>query len=147
MIWLLNNWKIIGSALLAVGIFASGWVSGSGSVHRELDREKLAQAQAHAKALVENQKTINKLEEQKNENLAKVKSLSRELRAFRLSIPTCQALSATTGATQAAGTGGISATVQESFDRFTEGVASDFEDADRVVEDCRVLSEWARKLE
>lgn len=154
MIWLLNNWKIIGSALLAAGIFASGWVSGSGSVHRDWDREKLEQAQAHAAALGANQKIIGSLQETKNENFTEIDRLRANNHALwlRLSKTACDGTDTSSGSQDTTTGGGelhppVPSSAEEALNGFDRTYSDEAYRADKIVEDCRVLSEWARKLE
>ena len=146
--WLLKNWKLVASAVLVAGAFASGWVSGGDSVRRDWEVDIHIRTKAQLAALEANQKRITELEVTKNANLEKVRALNRELATYRVSMPTCEGSGQTPatggGAATSSGAGALSAELQGALDEFTAGVASDFDEADRVVESCRVVMEWAK---
>lgn len=124
-------------------------MNGADHVQRKWDVEiKLHLAEAQ-KAAEENQKLIVALEETKNANLKTVSALRRQLSAVRVSMPTpaCGGLDAPSGSKDGTpGTGPLPKSPQAALDDFTAGLAELQLEADTVVEECRVVRDWAAKV-
>jgi hypothetical protein len=152
MIWLLKNWRIIGGILLAAGTFAAGWVNGSDSVRREWEVDIHIRTKQHMAELVNSQKIITTLEEQKNANLKEVDRLRANNRALWLRLPKTPCPGGlpetATSNTGVASGGELPAEVQsgaeQALNRFDSAYSDEAYRADRIVEECRVVVNWAK---
>lgn len=153
-IWALKNWRIIGFLLMAVGTFAAGWVNGSDSVRREWEVDIHTRTKAALATAVENQKRLAALEETKNANLKEVDRLRANNHALWLRLPKTpcpgSVSDTTSGSIGIAGSGelpeGSPGSAEQAINRFDRTFADEAYRADKVVEDCRVVVDWAKSL-
>ena len=147
LLWLKENWKLVGSLALLLGSYLFGDAQGSDRTQRSWDIDVAIHVKEKLAAVEKNQKLITTLEEIKNENIATVNTLHKQLALVRVSMPkACGTI--TPGGSQDAITpsGNISVEPQAAFDNFERGVESDAYAADQIVESCRVLRDWAASL-
>lgn len=149
--FVIQNWKTILGAVLIVGSFLTGYFKGSDSVKRDWDLDIHLRVKEQLAFVEKNQKLIVALEETKNENLKIVNQLADVTRAVRVRVPTTACVRSTPTPSRSedvpAASGVVPATSQETFDSFRSGLESDALEADRIVEDCRVVVDWAKEQE
>ena len=145
--WILKNWKLLGSLLLLAASYFYGDSAGSDRVQRSWDVDIAIHVKERLAAVEENQKLIVALEETKNENIATVNTLHKQLALVRVSMPkACGTITPSGSQDAVTPSGNISVEPQAAFDNFERGVESDAYAADQIVESCRVLRDWAASI-
>lgn len=159
--WCVANWRIITSVLLVAGSFVTGWTNGSDHVQRQWDVDIHVRTKAALEQVKSNDNLKTKLEEVKNVNTKTVEMLATTIRTLRadnrlhLYPPTCPGGlpdTVSTGGSKdgAASTGELSRDVpsaaENALNRFDAAYASEAERADKLIESCRVLVDWARAV-
>lgn len=142
--FVLKNWRLVAVVAAVVASFFAG--AERTQMKWNLDiafRMQSAQAKA-----IENANKIALLEVTKHENLDIINNLKRDVAAARVRVPkaTASASCATSVSDGVATTGLVPAEPQDEFDRFRSGLESDAFKADKVIEDCRVLRDWAAQF-
>ena len=147
LLWLKENWKLVGTLLALVGSYLYGDTQGSGRTQRSWDIDVAIHVKEKLAAVEKNQKLITTLEEIKNENIATVNTLHKQLALVRVSMPkACGTITPSGSQDAVTPSGNISVEPQAAFDNFERGVESDAYAADQIVESCRVLRDWAASL-
>lgn len=141
--------KYILAIVIIAASVAGGWSLGADRVQRKWDKERLAIADESREAAERSQKHINELEKTKYENDATISKLRDDVAGFRVRVPKapCTRPEPAGGSEGAvAGTGQPVDKSQEAFDDFRRGLESDAENADKIIENCRVVADWAKGL-
>jgi len=137
-------------ALLSLAVaFVGGWNIGSDRVQHKWDKERLETAEAARVAAGKNAKIINDLEAEKNESNKTIDRLRDDIAGFRVRVPKtpCVRSDPSGRGGDATSTDGKPADQsQEAFDRFRHSLESDAANADKVIENCRVVVDWAKGL-
>lgn len=150
MMWLLTNWKGVLLATLLAGAFAMGWWKGSDAVQRKWDTDTAREVKEQ---LIKNQEDAAKLEALegvKNENIEYVSNLYFGLgKSQRLRLPTQPCGGSNPPGTDSPSSegivsSGVQGSAEEAINEFDKRWADEAYRADRVVEDCRVFSEFGR---
>lgn len=129
------------------GIDHSGYTRGRDEVQADWDAERKQIAQESLESAQNNLQTITKLEETKNANLKTIAKLRLDIANLRVFLPTSPCVGTdTTGNGSTTGTWEQPDQAQKAFDRFTSGLESDAAEQDAVIEDCRVVIDWAKSL-
>jgi len=159
--WCVANWRIISFVVLLAGSFVTGWKTGGESVQRQWDVDIHIRTKAVMEQVVANDQLKTKLKEVQNVNTKTIDMLAstvRKLRAdnrLRLPAPPCSGglpdTDATSGSQDAAtGNGELFEPVQtgaeHALERFDGAYAEESERADKIIEGCRVLRDWAATL-
>lgn len=146
MTWIIENWKLVIGGILSIVLFGTGWHMGSSSVQDSWDKEKLANATLQAQLAEKNAKTIGDLENEKQSNLVIIDTLRSSITGLYL--PTCSGqVHPSTGINPAASTSGLLPDgEQAAIDKYTTGTRQLLYEADKVVEQCRVMQEWIKTL-
>jgi len=147
MIWILQNWRLVLSGILIIGLSAFFYTKGADSVQRDWDKEMLETAKEQAKATKRNLDTINSLEAVKNENLKTIATLRRDIGSIRVRLPAapCDRPNPSSGSKlTTTPTGELPIAPQDAFDRFRQRLESDALEADTIMESCRVVIGWAK---
>lgn len=141
MKFLLANWRLIALAAIIAGAFGSGWTINQW----RHDAEKKAEVEAKLAASKENSELILSLELKRNENTKINNDLRADLAAERVRVPKlCVPNNASTGSADAAASSGSKPIdAQAAFEKFRRGLESDAYGADEMIEQCRVLRDWA----
>jgi len=155
-------------ALALVGIYYvhhDGFKEGQKDVQAQWDAAKAVATKAALDATAANLKHITELEKTKNDNLATIDALHENNTQFRLDKhtlwmrlqkATCAGgLSDTTtssGGTNTTTSSGVVSTKPQSspeqaFGEFVGGAGDEAYRADKIVEDCRVVLDWAKAQE
>lgn len=150
--WILQNWRlVVGCALLTI-VFVFGYTTGAQHVKRQWDVEISIHMKEALAAQAKNQTLVAQLEETKNANLEKVTALEHDIAAMRVRLPSPTRTGSVPQATAAIGSPPATAPtcefpeqVQTEFAAFTAEVGAIVRDADEVVEQCRVITEWSKK--
>lgn len=149
-----------GLLILICGIAAihhHGVVEGRDEIQAQWDKEKAKRVAAHLQKIVANQKLIQHLEETKNVNVTEINRLRANNHALWVRLPktACPSAAPTTDSPTSPASGVVSTEVeggqgevsgdvaQQAFDDYERGRTDEAYRADAVVEDCRVLSDWA----
>lgn len=152
-----------GLLLLIGGVAAihhHGVVEGRDESQAQRDKEKAEQVAAHLQKTLANQKLIQHLEETKNVNVIEINRLRANNHALWVRLPKTACSSATPTADSPAtpasgvistspesGQGEVSGGVaQQAFDDYERGRDDEAYRADTLVEDCRVLHDWAESI-
>lgn len=141
MTFLLSNWRIILFAAIVAGAFGSGWTVNQW----RHDAEKKAEVEAQLAKEKANSELITSLELKRNANIKTINSLRNDLAAERVRVPKfCVSDNTATGSADATtGSGSKPINAQAAFEKFRLGLESDAYGADEIVEQCRVLRDWA----
>ena len=126
---------------------------GQEDIQHEWDKERADFAITQMAELAETQAHLMSLEKKKNENTKTITALKRDLDGVRVQVPVhkCPAEGSLpnatgTGANGATGSGIESDPAQASFDNFIGELGQQAVKMDLLVEDCRVLRDWAAGL-
>lgn len=126
---------------------------GQENVQNEWDKERADFAITQMQELAETQAHLMKLEENKRENLKTINTLSADLKSIRVRIPVhkCPAEgdlpnATSTGADGVAGSWQQLESAQSVFDEVVGELGQRAVAMDLLVEDCRVLQQWANSL-
>lgn len=141
--WILENWKIIAVALIAAAVFYSG----TQYTQTKWDKATAKLVAEQLKASKENQAIISGLQETKNVNTKEIERLAANNHALWMRLPKtpCSGLNTTSGSQDAsAGSGELFTEAEKSFNEFTDGLGAEAERADKIVEQCRVVIDWAK---
>jgi hypothetical protein len=136
--------SITGIAILAsLGLVFGAYFYGVTTTEQRmnLEREKDISEQ-----VVKNQELVTKLQEKKNEADTVVDQLLSTNRVIRVQVPT-SCPKAYSPSDTIARTESLSDGVQKVFNDFTERMAELTAEADRTVNECRLLQEWSTSLE
>jgi hypothetical protein len=144
MIWLRKYWRILALAGVAATLFGAGWWQGSDHVQRKWDEDKARQVKAQLEKNQADAAKLRKLEEMKNENLVEIDRLRANNHALWVRLPKTPCTGSAPSGDTPAGAGELPTAPEIAFKRFTDGLAGEAYRADRVVEDCRVLNDFAR---
>lgn len=146
MIWFLSNWKLVGSATIISILMYFSFSYGEDRVQQEWDKEKATLV----KAIVVNGQVVHDLGVSHDKDQILIDKLAADNHALWLRLPktTCIGLNSPTTSGQAiAGVEPLPVEPQQALNRYTEGVGSLMHEADSIVNDCRVVMEWAKTLE
>ena len=149
MIYLLKYRKLVVSAALIFGALGAVYWEGGERVQAKWDKAKAEQVAAQfAKNLADQAKLI-KLEETKNENLDYVSNLYFGLgKSQRLRLPQSPCTGSQTSSDNPTGEGiipaGVSGSAEQAVNDFDLAYRNSALRSDQIVEDCRVLNEFAR---
>lgn len=141
--------KIVAILALIAAIFTGGWSLGSGHTQNQWDKERLKLVEDSRIAAEANQKQIKELERTKDENLKTIDNLRDDVAGLRVRVPKtpCARPDTTSrGGDGTAASGEPADKTQESFDDFRRGLESDAASADKIIESCRVVVDWAKGL-
>lgn len=153
--------KTLPYAAVAIGALLGVWYIhndgrkvGANEVRMEWAAETAKQAAELQRIAEANQRRVIELQETKNENLITIETLRSDVGTLRkrlhLPKPACPKMpedSAAGGSIHGTpATGNGTDKTQEAFDRFTEGLGLDAAEHDQVIENCRVVVEWAATL-
>lgn len=142
------------------GIHHDGYLGGKHEVQQKWDKEKADKTASDLQMVLANQKLIKKLEEVKNVNITEIDRLRANNHALWLRLPKtpCPALLAATSGNAAASAGVVStetetaqgstggSVAQSAFDEYERGRNDEAYRADKIVEDCRAVVDWATSL-
>jgi len=158
----MNPWAIVGAFALVValslGAYRHGVTTTTDKYELQIAAKELADAKALEKMRSENAAATKKLQGEKYAAQKRIDALADELAHVRVLLPGCgdvvpvpsDPASATGGSVQApAGRESLPNTAespQRALDQFMDGTDSAFREADTVVNQCRVVVEWAKGL-
>ncbi|MFA6904314.1 MAG: hypothetical protein WC236_14665 [Gallionellaceae bacterium] len=117
--------------------------------------EGLERDQAAAKAVIQNEAIKYQLQGEKNAAQKRIDDLADELRRARVLLPKCGLRKTDTtypasGGVQTPASGKPlpepAEDPQRALDEFMDGTDTAFHEADTTVNDCRVVTEWAKSL-
>lgn len=148
--FMLNYWKPMAFALLIAFVAGIGYKAGANTVQQRWDADRAMLAEAKLAAVEQNQKAITNLQVIKNENLAQIDKLSRDNHALWLRLPKQVCGSASTasgGADTTPSDGELREDPEIALNHFAAGLADEAARADKIVEQCRVVMEWAKSSE
>lgn len=149
---ILQNWRSILAVVIIAGASLTSYNKGKSVVQQEWDVDIAVQTLETLRITQENQKKITNLEVTKNENLNTIKNLHSDIndlrKRLRVPKPACPSQTDSTGGSiyESPTAGHSTDTTQEAFDRFTEGLGFDAVEYDRVMENCRIVMNWAASL-
>ena len=142
--------------LILTGIAAltgKAYFLGQENVQNEWDKERADFAITQMQELAETQVYLMKLEATKNENNKTITALKRDLDGVRVHLPVHKCPTegnlpnaTSTSANGATGSGVESDPAQAGFDNFIGELGQQAVKMDLLVEDCRVLRDWANSL-
>lgn len=145
MIWV----RIAMIAVLALGLFGSGYRIGSNGVQQDWDAERHAQVVAHLAAVEQNQQTITDLEIKHAKVTADLEYLrTHPTGRVRLPKTTCPDLPNPTGgsAIPTPGSERTSDPTQDALGDAQSGMESDAVEWARALNACQVVMDWAKSL-
>ena len=159
--WCVANWRIILSVALVAGSFVTGWANGSGHTQRQWDIDVHIRTKAVLEQVQANDRLKTALEETKNVNSKTIDMLAATITKLRADnrlhlyptpctggLPSADTSSGSKDAPT--GNGFVSEPVQsgaeEALNSFDGAYAAEALRADKIVEDCRVLRDWAMSL-
>ena len=143
-----KNWKAVLVLALLAAYSSWLWDTSAALVRAEWDRDRASRAESEAAAARLNAKKIFDLQGEKNENLKRIAALDAELADVRVRVPVCPGPNSTAGvAGTATGAGALQETAQTGFDEFRQSLESSADRCDKLVENCRVVMEWAKSKE
>jgi hypothetical protein len=148
MTWLLANWKLVLGAVLLSALSWFMYSSGENHIQQKWDKEKAEIVAQKLKDAEINAKTIHDLEVKNAKANNTIDSLAANNHALRLRLPpSCPASSSSGGSGQTTtGDGALHPDASEIIARYSTEVGREFVEADKVVEQCRVVFEWAKAL-
>lgn len=141
--------KLIAVLVMLAALFAGGWNVGADRVQHKWDKERLEMAEELRVVAEENQRSINKLESTKDENLETISGLRDDIAGLRVRVPKapCAGTESSARGGDGVAAGGQSVdTPQAAFDRFRRSLESDAADDGKIIENCRVVVDWAKGL-
>lgn len=149
--------ELLGKTILIItalsAIAAKAYFLGQEGVQNEWDKERADFAVAQMEELAETQKHLMTLEATKHENLKTINALSADLKSIRVQVPVRGCATdgslptpTSTGSDGAAGSGVESNPAQAVFDEVVGVLGQQAVEMDVLVEQCRVLKNWANSL-
>ena len=143
-----NQIKYALGAILLV-LFGT-WKAGCNHVQIQFDDYRLKEQALLTKEITDNETLKAQLEVSKNEAQTRIDALANNVRTQFVRLPATACISEAGPASSPTATGGESLPAktpdpQAALDRFVGGVESLMLEADTVVNNCRVLQDWAAR--
>lgn len=148
MTWILANWKLVlGATVLAVYTWFI-YSSGEDHVQARWDKEKSEIVAIQLKQARDNAKTIHDLEVKNAQANNTIDTLAANNSSLRLRLPQrCAEIPSSSGSGQDATRDGTLYTdASEVIAGYTNETGRQFAEADKVIEQCRVVIDWAKAL-
>lgn len=149
MAWLISNWKLVVSIALLLVVAASGFFAGESHVQSQWDSEKLAMMEEASSMADTLAKKIQNLEIKGAKDEKIIRDYRRRNPTGGLHLPptSCPGDTGPVGGVQgSAGNEPLPSGAQQAIDRYTASVDALMLEADLMVNDCRIVFEWARSL-
>ena len=146
MLWCLANWRTITITAIIVVLCSFSFKLGKEWVQSDWDKEKAVLV----KYALDNGKVVHDLGVKHDNDQIAIDKLHADNHALWLRLPktACVRLDTTESSGEAATTGELlPGDPQQAINGYTEGVRELMYKADSVVNDCRVVMEWAKSLE
>ena len=147
LLFIKNYWKQIIGIFLLVSVYVTGHVQGSAQVQNSWDKEKAAIVKAQKEAEEKNAQIITDLEVQHSKDTDTINRLHATY-SGGLHLPSnCPKATSTSGSLQTSNSGGqLPSKEQSALDYYTAETQQLMYEADEVVNQCRVVIEWAKTL-
>lgn len=150
MIWIINNWKLILQLALVIIAFTYGYSAGKVKVQSAWDKAKADQVEVDLQRVRDNQEIINSLEKTKNDNNKTISKLNDDLKSTRVRLPQMPSNNCNNTSSGSSdditSSGAFSERAEEGLATFKSSVDTRALEADQIIEQCRVLRDWANSL-
>ena len=139
----------LGAILMGLVLFGM-WKAGCNHVQIQFDAYRLNEQALLTKEITDNETLKAQLEVSKNEAQTHIDALANNVRTVRVFLPNPACIGEAGPASSPAAAGGESLSAktpdpQADLDRFVGGVEALMLEADTVVNNCRMLQDWAAK--